>query len=278
MIDITGTHLKAVTKDDIVLCRFNGVDVTAIVEGSTSIFCQTPDLQLENATAVVVEISTNSGAHFTPSESYLYNDVPDVLSVSPLQGTELGGATVTLLGTGFFNTPQLGCKFHNTFVPATYVSSSMITCVAPAREPITGECLDVTLNGHDFTDCVALYTHTAAATLNSLAPSSGPLGGNTEVIITGANFASVILPDVAPMCRFGDMWSIATVLSNTTIVCAAAPLATTGIVPVSLFAGAEASLSSLTFEYTVPFVLRELEPVTLELRKHGACRRRKRFC
>ena len=44
------------------------------------------------------------------------------------------------------------------------------------------------------------------------------------------------------------------------IVCAAAPLATTGIVPVSLFAGAEASLSSLTFEYTVPFVLRELSP------------------
>ena len=260
-VRVVGSHLGAVTNTDAVMCRFGSVSVPAQVESASSLLCETPDLGLDASVAVAVEVTTNSGGHYSDhGMNFLYQDVPDIFSLSPPQGVELGGYEVTVTGSGFLATPHLACRFHSTIVQATMVSSSVITCAAPAHTPMP-VCVDVTLNGVDFSDCSAKFTYSAAATMHSLYPAAGPVGGGTEVTITGTNFEALLRPDAVAYCSFGDMRSEVHVRSPTEATCTASPLAAAGNVQVQLLVGrALASESSLAFRYTNPALLYGLYP------------------
>ena len=210
-----------------------------------------------------MEVSTNSGGHYSDhGVSFLYQDVPDIFSVSPPQGIELGGYEVAVIGSGFFATPHLACRFDSTIVHATLVSKSMVTCSAPPHMPMA-VCVDVTLNGIEWSNCAAKFAYSAAVTLLSLYPASGPVGGGTEVTITGTNFESLLVPDALAYCSFGDMRSKVYVRSSTEASCTASPLAAAGEVHVQLFVGrvlASGSGSSLAYRYTNPALLFGLHP------------------
>ena len=221
------------------------------------------DLGLNASVAMAMEVSTNSGGHYSDhGVSFLYQDVPDIFSVSPPQGVELGGYEVTVIGSGFLATPNLACRFGSTIVHATMISKSMVTCTAPPHMPIA-VCVDVTLNGIEWSDCAAKFAYSAAVSLHSLYPSSGPVGGGTEVTITGTNFESLLVPDALAYCSFGDMRSKVYVRSSTEATCTASPLAAAGEVYVQLFVGralASGSGSSLAYRYTNPALLFGLYP------------------
>ena len=57
---------------------------------------------------------------------------PTVLSVTPPSAAVDGGTVVSIAGGEFVPGLQLTCAFGNASVPATFVSPTLLTCVAPA--------------------------------------------------------------------------------------------------------------------------------------------------
>jgi hypothetical protein len=96
------------------------------------------------------------------------------------------------------------CRFNTTAGPATFVSSTLLQCTAPKH----GEGwvdVEVTMQEHDYSSSGIQFQY-QAVTINRLFPLSGPVEGNTTVVVVGANFAPpcincMINKDL--WCKFG---------------------------------------------------------------------------
>ena len=85
---------------------------------------------------------------------FFLEDSSHVLSVSPSAVTEEGGQTVTVSGVNFYQTypSVLACRFDTMApVPATYISSESVLCVAPPHLPGLVK-IELTVNGQDWSD------------------------------------------------------------------------------------------------------------------------------
>ena len=91
-----------------------------------------------------------------PSEIYnypapfnFYNE-PVIKTANPTKGRV--GETISVIGSGFVDSPYMSCKFGETVVAATYGSDSSIECAVPeALRAVAGGkvALRVSLNGQD---------------------------------------------------------------------------------------------------------------------------------
>ena len=169
---------------------FGGVAATSIVVvNDTTITCTTPTGA--PGTSVDVVVSNNNGSG-TLASGFAYNPQPTVTGVAPSAGSSLGGASVTVSGTGF----QDGAPGANsvTFdgVAATsvvVVDDTTLTCDVPAGA--AGATVDVQVSNANGTgSLVAGFTFFPTPTVGSISPSSGTSLGATSVTVTGTGFSA----------------------------------------------------------------------------------------
>ncbi|MBB5476317.1 IPT/TIG domain-containing protein [Micromonospora parathelypteridis] len=117
---------------------------------------------------------------------------PTAAAITPDEGPQSGGQTVTITGTGFI---PGGTTVTFDGVPATGVTvapgGTSLTAVTPAGAIGPASVVASTVNG---TAPPLGYTYLAdgsAAVVTDLAPASGPTVGGTTVTITGTGFAEV---------------------------------------------------------------------------------------
>ena len=250
-------------------CRFGSDIVDATVISSNLVQCFSPASSVQSS-VVGVDISTNGGADWSKSGlAYLYQEMPVLTSISPPAGIETGGNKVIIIGTGFSKSASLGCKFGSTTVTGTLISSDRIECVAPPTSVAVGSAVGVavTLNGYDFSPVEMTYTYTQNLQISSVTPSSSSVGGTAVVTVTGENFA--IAAGVAGLnlhCRFGDLQSMATVVSDTELHCEAPPAASAGSYVFDVFANGYSGVASdaksvfSTFSYFTPSTVNSISP------------------
>ncbi|MBQ1017475.1 IPT/TIG domain-containing protein [Micromonospora sp. D93] len=121
---------------------------------------------------------------------------PTAATISPDEGPQSGGQTVTITGTGFI---PGGTTVTFDGVPATGVTvapaGTSLTAVTPAGAVGPASVVASTVNG---TAPPLGYTYLAdgsAAVITGLTPPSGPTVGGTTVTITGTGFNGVAAVD-----------------------------------------------------------------------------------
>ncbi|MFC8850424.1 MULTISPECIES: IPT/TIG domain-containing protein [unclassified Micromonospora] len=114
---------------------------------------------------------------------------PTTATITPDEGSQAGGQTVTITGTGFI---PGGTTVTFDGVPATGVTVTpdgvSLTAVTPPGSIGPAQAVVSTVNG---TAPPLGYTYLAdgsAATITNLTPPSGPTAGGTTVTITGTGF------------------------------------------------------------------------------------------
>ena len=95
---------------------------------------------------------------------------------------------------------SITCRFGKTVVPATLVTSQLLTCLAPKHEPGTFT-FSISLNDQQYTEDKYFFTFYG---ISRIYPPLGPLAGSTEVMITGRGFSTgdaLIGVILSPRCR-----------------------------------------------------------------------------
>jgi hypothetical protein len=113
---------------------------------------------------------------------------PTVTSVSPKEGIETGGTSVTITGSGF--TGATAVQF-GTEKAASYKVNSPTEIVAVS--PKGSGTVDITVTTpvtKTATTPADQFTYAQKPTVSKISPKSGPEAGGTVVTITGTNFTS----------------------------------------------------------------------------------------
>ncbi len=116
--------------------------------------------------------------------------VAPTIALSPAQGTDQGGTTVTLTGTGLAG--ATGVTFDGVAgTGLDVVSDTELTVTTPAHAPGAVDVV-VALPGLDATAAGGYaYLAEGAATVTGVDPAEGPVAGGTVVTLTGTDLATV---------------------------------------------------------------------------------------
>src|SRR5581483_4364617 len=247
-VTITGTGFLTVSGAAGV--EFGGVDATSYtVDSDTQITATTPA-----ASAGTVDVTVTSGngtSSATAADHFTYDAAPSVTAVSPGEGPDGGGTTVTVTGTGFLT--ATGVTFDGTAGTSLHVTSdTSLTIVAPAGTA-SATPVDVVVtnpSGSSATSSADHYTYDAQPTVTSVSPGAGRAAGGTTVTLTGTGFLT------ATGVRFGATSASFAVDSDTQIT-ATAPAHSAGTVDVTVSSssGTSSTGAADTFTYdTTPTV------------------------
>ncbi|GMH75266.1 hypothetical protein TL16_g06702 [Triparma laevis f. inornata] len=225
---------------------------------------QTPILSAAQST---ISLSFNNVDFTTVTHPLTILETPTVSSVYPTGGLISGGSQVSLQGTNFIDTPGLKCKFGTEVVDATFVSSTMITCFAPAATS-SSRAVSVLVSNDNFgstpSTANVAFSYFSAAEASHLAPSSGPTDGGTALIVAGSNFD----PTLTYTCELGGETTAATFISTTSISCLTPPSPVVKksvelLIKETTFNSVFATGStSLRFDYFQKPIMTSLEPST----------------
>lgn len=134
-VTLTGTGWFSDDDNNIPTVTVNAVACTNVsLRNSTSIRCRVP----ANANGTYDVVVTNpDGLTVTLAASFTYATAPTVTKMTPFFGSNDGGESVTITGTGFVATPTvtIGGVAATSVV---YVSATELTCDTPSH---TGEAL-----------------------------------------------------------------------------------------------------------------------------------------
>jgi hypothetical protein len=127
---------------------------------------------------------TTPGGTSAPA-NYFYINPPTLTSLSPSDGPQAGGTTVTINGVNLFTTTAVtfGGVAATSF---TVVSNSQITAVTPAG---TGSVAVAVTTTGGVADNLS-FTYDTTPTISGLTPTSGSTNGGDTVTITGTNLAN----------------------------------------------------------------------------------------
>lgn len=166
---------------------------------------------------------------------------PTVSGVSPAEGREAGGTSVTITGSGFSGATAV--TFGTTSAASFSINSDgSITAVAPKG---TGT-VDVTVTtpiATSPTTAADHFTFEPPPTVSEIAPKEGAESGGTEVAITGTNFTG------GSMVKFGTAAASSVKFSSSSSITAVAP-AGTGAVDVTVTTGGGTSATSAADQFT----------------------------
>jgi hypothetical protein len=216
IVTVYGSHFEDTA---LIRCRFGTVVVPILEFVSTSqVKCLSP-FNRHGAGSVSVEVSQNNVTFSDNFILFRYDDYSSIAAINPSSGPSIGGTLVHVKGVNFVVDEALRCKFGDFVVPARYISSTELLCTSPLHRA-GAYSLEVTLNGRDFLFSGIQFTYFDGPTVLHLWPSNGPaLLGRTAVSVHGTGFVQTT--DLH--CRFNQMLSAATWLSNHQILCEAPP-------------------------------------------------------
>ncbi|MDR3454951.1 MAG: IPT/TIG domain-containing protein, partial [Rhodoferax sp.] len=165
---------------------------------------------------VAVEVSENGEDYTTDGVQFEYTADPAVTLLSPSSGSVFGGTVVSVYGSNFINGPGLACSFGSTRSPqATFVSSTLLTCVTPFAASPSSLPLSVSLNGVDFFAAQSRFEFVLPPVIESVEPPVVPAEGGTFVFLYGSGFAP--LPELA--CSFNGTVVSAAFIDAHTVQC-----------------------------------------------------------
>ena len=112
-----------------VVCSFgNNGTVLALKFTGSKITCKSPPHTVSD---VALGVSINTYDFHYSKFAYSFVVENSITYVEPSSGSSTGGTTLSIYGTGFQNRSSLSCRFGNTIVEATYMSSTSIYCITP---------------------------------------------------------------------------------------------------------------------------------------------------
>ena len=167
-------------------------------------------------------------------------ELPRATKISPRKGAASGGTAVTITGAGFAE--ATGVDFGTSAASSFTVNSAIsITAVSPAGSTGT---VDVTVTTPSGTTSVSehdRFTYLRPA-ITDVSPNTGPVGGGTNVTVSGSGFA---LGTSGTVFKFGKVMA-ASVNCTTTSVCTVVAPAATKARPVAVSATVGTSSSKGT--------------------------------
>ncbi|MGW7486218.1 beta strand repeat-containing protein [Streptomyces sp. NPDC054786] len=239
-VTLTGSGFSGAT-----VVRFGAVSASFVINSGTQITATAP----AGSGMVQVTVTGPGGTSNGVSFSYAAVSVPVLMSVNPASGPLVGGATVTLTGTGLaaVGAVRFGSVVATSF---TVVSDTHLTAVAPAG---TGT-VHVTVTGPGGTSNGVSFSYTAVSVpvLMSVNPASGPLVGGTTVTLTGTGLAAV------GAVRFGSVVATSFTVVSDTHITAVAP-AGTGTVQVTV-TGPGGTSNGVSYTYSLTPTLSGVTP------------------
>lgn len=179
-------------------CKYGIFGTTAAsILSDQSMHCRSPvSLAMQG---VPLEISLNAQQYTAQGHNFSTFVPPLISGLSPTHGPIAGDTSVRIAGVSFggANSGAYACRFGEERVNASLVTASVLRCVTRAL-PLGSHCVEVSLNGQDFSDACTSFTAVALQDLLSASPMSGPAAGDTRVTLRGHNLAGG--PDYR--CRF----------------------------------------------------------------------------
>ena len=219
VVTVTGTGFTGASA-----VSFGGVPGTAVAvnPAGTAITVTAP----AGTGTVDVTVTTPAGTSATtPADSFTYEAAPAVAAVSPVSGQPVGGAVVSVTGTGFSGASAVdfGATAATSF---TVVSAGTVTATAPAG---TGT-VDVTVTTPVATSATSpadQFTYQAIPIIASVSPVAGTPEGDSSVTITGTNLSD------ATAVNFGA--NAGTVTANSaSAITVTSPAGTAGTVDITV--------------------------------------------
>lgn len=127
---------------------------------------------------------------------YYYYRQPIVKKVEPLIGLTEGGTPISITGAWFDERPEYGvfpyCRIGGKLGKAKFYSSTRIVCFSPKQTKIDESLkIEISLNGHDFTDTRYKFNYYKIPILTDVLPKSGPITGGSNIWLKGEEFASL---------------------------------------------------------------------------------------
>lgn len=249
-----------VNRTGLILCRFGEQwDVEGSYASPNVVRCHAPGRA--DPGYVPVAVSTDGGRSFGcsgPASVLLrYLSPCSVSSVLPRSGPDVGGTSISVLGSGFSRAMAFTCTFGSAsdasapVSPAVWVSPSQLSCISPpARSryqirvaiPVTvsvdlGEGLTTLAVSSPGASMSFIYV--PSVQLHMIFPAHGPIAGGTIVEISGANFdpagaargiaGSALEAERGEptadsvWCSFGTAVSIGSLISDSVIRCSSPP-------------------------------------------------------
>jgi hypothetical protein len=217
---------------------FDGVDGTEfVVVDDETITVVTPAHLPETVAVVVVD---ELGGDSDPVEFTYLAVAADATSLTPVDGTELGGTPVTITGTGFLGATAV--EFDDVEgADFVVVNDTTITVTSPAHEPGLVGVVVVDLAG----DSEALdFTYLAVGSVvDTITPAEGPEVGGTPVTLGGSGFTG------ATGATFGGVPGVDFVVVNDTTITVTSPPGAPGVVDVVVEDEAGGDSEPVGFEY-----------------------------
>ncbi|KAJ1464387.1 hypothetical protein T484DRAFT_2027971, partial [Baffinella frigidus] len=241
-------------------CRFGGDGGSwSSCESVTSEFarCRTPSSMQEGPISVAFK---SGGTDTVYTElAFLYYSSGTVTAMHPMLGEGKGSVNVTVVGKSFFAANNLACRFGQDIVPASFLSSSSVTCVTPPTA--TGRMMvSVSMNGVDYFENGVYFEAVEASELREAMPSMGMAHGGDTVTILGKNFDSRI----EYLCAFGEVEMGAVFVSDVSLRCVSPATGDVGKVGLGVQAVAHSrSREGLTFEYKNDLELLAIVPSSI---------------
>ncbi|MGA2455362.1 MAG: IPT/TIG domain-containing protein, partial [Solirubrobacteraceae bacterium] len=131
-----------------------------------------------------VVVSYANGVASTGGPDYTYVTPPSVTSVTPAEGSTLGGTSLKIKGTGFVEgaTVKIGSETTGvTVVSSTEITATTAATAAGKDEVVVTDEKGVSSGGSSF-------TYVAPPKVTSVEPSAGSTAGGTAVKIKGSGF------------------------------------------------------------------------------------------
>ncbi|MCE0539506.1 IPT/TIG domain-containing protein [Kineosporia rhizophila] len=149
---------------------------------------------------------------------------PAVTGISPIRGSEAGGTSVTVTGTGFLGTTDV--RFGSTSATSYTINSlTSITAVAPPGTS-TVDVRVVNPTASSANTAADDYTYVPKPVITAMNPTRGPTAGGTSVTITGTNLTG------ATGVSFGGTAATSFSVDSATQITAVAPAGSAGPVDV----------------------------------------------
>ena len=214
-------------------CRSSQQTSAGIVVNGTQIKCPLPSLhedELVQSSPFIgnIRVSTNDGIDYSTSSSSIFIYGPLTLqSVHPKSASlESDGTNITLYGSNFHPSNELSCLFtlyddYRITIPATYHSSSKVTCQTPQSMMAGVAQLSVSTSSQDMSNSIE-FTFLSLPTLISATPLTSSSWGGTVVTMKGSGFNTAA--DGSTYCQFGNALVLANVLNSTTLSCITPPV------------------------------------------------------
>lgn len=178
-ITLTGTGFTAATA-----VHVGSASAAFTVKSDTTITATTP----AGTGAQSVTVTTPGGTSpVTSATRFSYVSAPTVTRVSPPAGPLAGGGKVTVTGAGL--TGVTAVRFGARAAHFTVGTSTSLTAVAPAASAGPVDITVTTAGGTSARTTADRYLYTNAPYVTGVSPYAGPLGGGTQVTISGVNMS-----------------------------------------------------------------------------------------